>query len=266
MTYASGVASTANQLIDAIYTFAQANGWTIKGYTTDGAGYRLHINKGDIWANLSSNYSPSSYTFGIKGSTGYSAASTWDNQPGTSSSVMTCPKNVGTVSHALLPCTWHLFAQSNPDLLTGVFVSPSQANSHFAVGQLVKTGIFNTGAFYSGHQFWAQGNTNGFSHTLAVRAEVDTYQWLGTGGSLAIWRDGPSELTNQFNSLAPLLPIRVFYQPASNGILLGFLPHMRTVHMQGFNNADTFTIGSDDWMVFFRSDRQGNATGLAIRK
>jgi hypothetical protein len=60
MTYATGVASTANQLIDAIHTFASANGWTVNGYAADGAGYRLHLNRGDVWADFSTTYTPGS--------------------------------------------------------------------------------------------------------------------------------------------------------------------------------------------------------------
>lgn len=266
MAYATGVASTSNQLIDAIYTFAQAQGWTVNGYAPDGAGYRLHLNKGDVWANFSTNYYPTSYALALEGSTGYNGASAWDSQPNSISYPLSCPKNVGSQSASLFPCTWHLFAQTNPDLLAGVFVSPAQANTHFAIGQIIKTGVFNTGAFYAGHQFWAQYGGTYYSHTLALRAEVDTYQWLGYGGSVGLWRDGPYEVTNQFNGLAPLMPIRVMYQPSSYGILLGFLPHLRTVHMQNFNNGDVFTLGADEWMVFFRNDRQAGGIGIAIRK
>ncbi len=266
MTYATGVASTPNQLIDAIHTFAQANGWTVHRYAPDGTGYRLHLNRGDVWANFSTSYYPTSYALALKGSTGYSGASAWDSQPNAIPSPLTCPTSVGTLSTSLFPCTWHLFAQTNPHLLAGVLVSPAQANTHFAVGQLIQTGIYGTGAFYGAHQFWAPVIGTYHAHDLALRAEVDGYQWLGTGGSLALWRDGAPEMTNQYNGLAPLMPIRVMIQSAGYGVLLGFLPHLRCVPMQNFNNGDGFAVGSDEWMVFFRSDRSAGGVGLALRK
>ncbi|MEF8736815.1 MAG: hypothetical protein V5B35_09545 [Candidatus Accumulibacter necessarius] len=266
MTYATGVASTANQLIDAIHTFASANGWTVNAYAADGAGYRLHLNRGDVWADFSTAYTPGSDALALKGSTGYSGASAWDNQPNAIPYPLTCPNQVGTQSTSLFPCTWHLFAQTNPDLLAGVLVSPAQANTHFAVGQLIKIGIYDTGAFYGGHQFWAPAVSSYYAHNLALRAEVEGTQWLGAGSALALWRDGAPEMTNQFNGLAPLMPIRVMVQSAGYGVLLGFLPHLRCVHMQHFNNGDGFTIGADEWLVFFRSDRAAGGVGLALRK
>ena len=266
MTYATGVASTANQLLDAIHGFAGANGWSVNAYAADGAGYRLHLNRGAVWADFSTYYAPVSYALALKGSTGYSSARAWDNQTDAIPYPLTCPVNVGTQSASLFPCTWHLFAQTNPDLLAGVFVSPAQANTHFAIGQLIQTGIYDSGAFYGGHQFWAPAASSYYAHQLALRAEVDGHRWLGSGGSVPLWRDGPPETTNQFNGLAPLMPIRVMVQSGGYGVLLGFLPHLRCVHMQHFNNGDTVTIGADEWMVFFRSDRAAGGVGLALRK
>lgn len=266
MTYATGVASTANQLIDAIHSFALANGWTVNRFAPDGVGYRLHLNQGNVWADFSTSHSPASYALALKGSTGYLGTSGWDTQPNAFPYPFTCPIQVGTPSASLLPCTWHLFGQANPTLLAGVFVSPAQANTHFAVGQLIRTGIYNTGAFYGAHQFWAPGLGPYYPHQLALRAEVDGFQWLGSGGSTALWRDGAPEMTNQYNGLAPLMPLRVMVQSAGYGVLLGFLPHLRSVHMQHFDNGDVVTIGADEWMVFFRSDRPAGGVGLALRK
>ncbi len=190
MTYATGVASTAHQLIDAIHSFAGANDWTVYRYAADGAGHRLHVNRGDVWANFSTAYAPGSYALALNGSTGYRGASAWDSQPNAIPYPLTCPNQVGTQSAPLFPCTWHLFAQTNPDLLAGVFVSPAQANTHFAVGQLIKTGIYDSGAFYGGHQFWAPAVGSYYAHNLALRAEVEGAQWLGAGGAIALWRDG----------------------------------------------------------------------------
>ena len=62
------------------------------------------------------------------------------------------------------------------------------------------------------------------------------------------------------------MPIRVMVQSAGYGVLLGFLPHLRCVHMQHFNNGDDFAIGADEWTVFFRNDRPAGGVGLALRK
>ncbi len=147
-----------------------------------------------------------------------------------------------------------------------MFVSPAQANTHFAVGQLSRTGVYDTGAFYGAHEFWASAVGSYYAHQLALRAEVDGFQWLGPGGSAALWRDDAPEMTNQYNGLAPLMPIRVMVQSTGYGVLLGFLPHLRCVHMRHFNNGDVVTIGADEWMVFFRTDPSSGGVGLALRK
>jgi len=117
MAYETGTATGPDNLLDKLWTWLAANGWSVNSWATDnttyeswsgldGSGKRLHIQKtaGDstvMYFNLRStvrgipfedHYGSATQQGGkyygeitglaINGSTGYSGANTWDKQPG----------------------------------------------------------------------------------------------------------------------------------------------------------------------------------------
>ncbi len=93
MAYETGSAASPSDLLDKLRLFLASNGWTVNLWTAVGSGYRLHVQKGELYFNFRSavdeyifqEQSPSTlyrYGIGIMGSDGYNAGSNWDAQPG----------------------------------------------------------------------------------------------------------------------------------------------------------------------------------------
>jgi hypothetical protein len=96
MAYETGSATGVNDLIGKLKTFLETNGYTINSFTAIKTGYRLHVQKGDLYINLRSafnetyaaqNQSLAFWGIALNGSTGYDAGAAggdfaWHNQPG----------------------------------------------------------------------------------------------------------------------------------------------------------------------------------------
>lgn len=108
MAFSSGIATDQDDLLDKLRSFALGEGWTINSFINDTSTYnrastsgkRLHISKNGMYFNFRSSdganvfdaqtITGSSsfwddwrlYGIAVNGSTGYSGASVWENQPG----------------------------------------------------------------------------------------------------------------------------------------------------------------------------------------
>jgi len=96
MAYETGSATGVNDLIGKLKTFLETNGYTINSFTAIKTGYRLHVQKGDLYINIRSafnetyvaqNQSSAFWGIALNGSTGYDAGApggdlAWHNQPG----------------------------------------------------------------------------------------------------------------------------------------------------------------------------------------
>lgn len=160
MAYQNGIATTPNQLLDALRTFAVANGWTESRWGAITTGYQLSLTKNGIHAHLHSATNESLRSsletvtgLFLTGSTGFDAALDWKNQTGkpqkTDGSVLACGLFNVSDSNA-----YHLFAASNPDMIMLVVeVSPGVFHQ-LAFGALTQYaaatsggGAFVTGSF-----------------------------------------------------------------------------------------------------------------------
>jgi hypothetical protein len=266
MPYATGTAATPNQLLDAIRAFAVNQGWSVNRWTSHGTGMTLSINADGIYANFRSDpYDEGSdwYTaLGISGSTGFSAASAWNAQPGASPPI---PCSARPGGRSLFPCTYHLFAHASPRFLAGSFVSPNQANTHFVVCNVQKVGVWNGGAFFGTDQYLYMPAMHG----VALRADFNGADgWHGWVGGRQVRLFGVDPVTNAFNGLAPLFPARLSIDsPIDNSTpaIVGFLPYIRLVHMNAIGNGDLLTLGPDNWRCFLLLDRASGhySTGIA---
>jgi hypothetical protein len=111
MAYASGTATTVNNLLDALRVFLLANGWTVNLYGDDGlgSGKRLHVQKGsELFFNFRSCSGENPYNgttitdleiaqnlfaLWFNPSTGYDAAERWYRQPGATYTFTNPPTN-----------------------------------------------------------------------------------------------------------------------------------------------------------------------------
>jgi hypothetical protein len=90
MSYETGSATDEHDLLDKLRIFLVAAGWTQNYWAAEGAGYRLHLNKGNVYANFRSATNEriitSSQYAVVKGigfnlSTSYNASLGWSLQP-----------------------------------------------------------------------------------------------------------------------------------------------------------------------------------------
>lgn len=272
MAYATGTAATPDQMLDAIRAFAALQGWTVDRWAADGPGMALSIHVDNLYAHFRSDpyneVNDWSMALGICGSTGFSAGAAWDAQPGAFPYPLTCTARPD--GNSLFPCTYHLFAQASPRSLSGCFVSPNQANTHFIVCDTQKVGAWTGGAFFGGDQYLSQLYGAGsipYIGSVALRADFNgSGQWHGAQGNRTISLFSFDPVTNAFNSLTPLLPVRLAINSPiddSTPAIVGFLPHIRLVDMEAIGNGDLLTLGPDTWQCFFPTSRFNSSAGIA---
>lgn len=86
--YSSGSATDVADLMNKFEAFAIAQGWVEDSFIVESTGKRLHVHKGNAFFHFRSfvneTYTSQSATYGIycNGSTSYSGAAAWDDQPG----------------------------------------------------------------------------------------------------------------------------------------------------------------------------------------
>lgn len=272
MAYATGTATTPDQMLDAIRAFAALQGWTVDRWAIDGLGKTLSIHVDSLYAHFRSDpYDAGggwSTALDCCGANGFSAGSGWNAQPGTFPYPLTLTAQPD--GNSLFPCTYHLFAQASPRCLAGCFVSPNQANVHFIVCDVQKVGVWTGGAFFGGDQYLYQPyGWGGPAHigSVALRGNFNgTAQWHGTPGNRTISQFGFEPVTNAFNGLAPLMPVRLaINSPINNSTpaIVGFLPQLRLVDMEAIGNGDLITLGPEVWQCFFPVSRINNSYGIA---
>lgn len=94
MAYATGSYTDPTDLLDKVRAQALTEGWVVNDFSVFETGYRLHLEDatGALFFNFASAVSSTPFTqfspypitgIGVNGSTGYSAGSGWDQQPGT---------------------------------------------------------------------------------------------------------------------------------------------------------------------------------------
>lgn len=175
MSYATGTFTTANQLLDAIRSFAAANGWTENAYAADGSGYKLLINKGSVYLNfrsLTAEASTGNGTFTVQQatgvacaiSTGYAGGSAWNDQPGRIAPYSNT-KSCSGIFNISASNTYHLFASASPDQLFCVAETSPGSFQFLGGGLLQKHGSYTGGEWLTG-SFYVDGYTHPSSTNL----------------------------------------------------------------------------------------------------
>lgn len=243
MAYATGSITTANELVDAISSFAQANGWTLDLAAADGSNKRLHIHKGSVYANISSNYVTSNYLLGLALSASFvGAGNAWNNQGAPRSADLYIAKN-GSSSASMLPATYYLFAQTNPDFIGVVVVSSNNEVRYFMFGILNKVGTYTGGEFLTGGA--------GFYDPILMLNMKHMYEITVKDAATYInpYLYGVPPGVDNDTSLSPLIPVAFFKNVSGAYKPLGNIDWVRLTG-KSYINASEVTYGADTWMVF----------------
>jgi hypothetical protein len=225
MAYETGTASSPNDLLQKLVTFLTgvAVGWTQDISQADGTGWRAHLHKGSVYANLKSTtgavnpwaFSPSpgpnasDAALHLYLGTGFNGGANWNAQAGgpllngtSTNTGVSMPLPTGAIT------AYHFFSDSSGDNLvvvvektTGIFTNLGWGSS------LNKSGAFTGGPYFfgatNGYNFASDSTTapgaqngppakgpfmwgdfNGAANGY-VRADVDgfTGKWLGCTNS-----------------------------------------------------------------------------------
>lgn len=278
MAYQTGTANSPDDLLDKLRLFAAAQGWTVNAWTVDAGFHRLHLEKSGQWVNL---HSFADY-IEIIGSTGYSAGSAWNAQPGTGTSARSNAMPGPYVAY-------HFFAGTDT-LYTAVESTPG-IFKHLAFGMIEKTCTF-TGGAYVGAVYWEQSasyidspdhyghyslfdsDAQSLLYNASIRADIDakvnnwmrfTYVTSGNyaksgdrGGSYNLLWGLRANTPNAFNGLTPIFPFYVFVErPSVLYSPVGYAKDLRSVNMSSLTPGETITLGADQWMVFPIAQKNG---------
>jgi hypothetical protein len=285
MTYQTGTANNANDLLEKFRLFLLDLGWTQRLFATEEQGQRLHLSKDNIVVHLRSmnndnRSQPYTNRFGIlfNVSDQFDANAPWDLQPNT-------PRN--STDQAISPMIdqlqtgafkYHFFHLTQPTVVACIVEYEADHFAHLIFGKIKKYGQWSGGLFFSGSWYRAGGhgrvyNTGPFQDTynnsLAnsfVQADVDGHPWLSCGNAPANGNQSTNRLVrgfhywhkplfdhspSRFSGLSTLIPIQLFAQREDNFFSpIGELAHIRYINLKPFIPGQIIQYGSDQWMVF----------------
>lgn len=165
MAYQNGTATSPTDLLQKLATFLTANGWTQDSSVADGAGWRLHVHKGTVYANFraavnegtvslfddyySTPWSGIAFYLGD----GYSSGSTWKNQSGSPKNFTTPTRTVG--AGMVLPqgaiTGYHFFADATGDNISVVVEKSASVFTYMVWGtSMQKLGTWTGGPYFCG--------------------------------------------------------------------------------------------------------------------
>lgn len=246
--YETATFTTANDLIAAIKTFAEANGWTIDNYTT-GTNNRLHLHKGDQHVDMQST---SSTGINMYGCTSYASGSAYNSQPGASAA-----KNhnftVGAVYYLVSVAggVYLIYLYSGYMQFTGFFMIQIKVGSWSGGACVIGANISGMTLGSSAHSF-AQMYING-----AWSASVAANGLIGSFLNNNVTKAQP----NQNNAALYPLPVPLFLGLSTDGTKhqpLGLVPGLyRCNGGDVYSPMDILTIATDQYMIL-----PGTATGI----
>ncbi len=291
MAYQTGSSTTSIvDLLNTLFTFATANGWTQNQAPAAVSPFHGGINRGTTYVQFADGADSTNMSMFI--STGWDASAA-GNQPGDSGAEMRVTQIDGPHEN------YWFFEQ---DTYIHVVVEyDAGLFRHFGFGQINKVGTWTGGDYAYGHE-WSQGSNSddigsafhytafdgtgpvntSRSWTMRVSgadiadyaSESPTRVW-GFGGdtndsrndnngvpSIPLRSTGRSRFhqeafysipESQLNAFKPLIPIPIYTTiGATPDIyrLVGFVPDMRWINMTGIDPAEEISVGGNTWTCF----------------
>ena len=284
MAYAENVASSPDDLIDKISTFAVSAGWTEDRNALVGSNRTVTLHKGGDYIHL---WNDSDSSVRVIGSIGYDSGEVPLSQTLVAENQCVAPIGVGPYTKV------YMFADNSPaEHVHVVIEATAGVFFHLSFGLLDKFGTYTGGTYfdasywphtspasqtYTGH--WnkaifdsttAPGYTAGtlpFNVRVDIPADSLSNNWFaarsdatnkavsGLNGS----QPGPSPVLNTaysrnsatFSGQILLHPIQVVVE-RDGGLWssVGEFPNVRVTNIERYNPADEITIGSDTWKLF----------------
>lgn len=291
MAFQSSTAiASCEQLVNAIATFAAANGWTIDRNTINLTSRTVTMHKAGV-SDYIHIYNTDVNQIRMRASVGYDGALPPSMQPG-----VTVQDALANALQGPYPNVW-FFADGNEVNIVVRRSDTTGAYSHMAFGVLSKYGDYNGGTFVDG-SFWQLTSTssgwwNSSCHGLFsygqlnmgfVRADADglTNKWFGfngapsgvndyatTGGAplsaattystnqqastFEVGRMANAADANTFSGRSILHVIEVSVRRQGDPIYyspIGYVANTRFMSLAKFDPEQELSIADETWMVF----------------
>jgi len=194
MAFSSGIATDQDDLLDKLRAFALAQGWTINSFANDTSTYdrdstsgkRLHISKNGMYFNMRSSDGANVFDVGtlintnywrywrlygiaVNGSTGYSGASSWENQPGAPQVSAT---GIGTTVLGINNASVNYWLFSTTESLTMAVeydpVNYAGYMQYIHVGRIIPSGSILTTPGVDGAVYMSSASPNVFLNDLST--------------------------------------------------------------------------------------------------
>lgn len=281
MAYQTGSASSPSGLLDALRTFAVAQGWTQNAWAEVTTGnFWLNLSKGGHYVNFYGQNAAG--TISLQGATSYNSGAAYNAQPGRIST------NEWSISNDLTgPYVGHHFF-SGTNHVHVVCQVASGRYVHFGFGTLTKYGAYTGGEYVFGTHWYLNSTTYSGASTSNLHSVPFDADYVGSGAafsmvrfaeagaSVANWlrfrttmadgfavgysRPGSANSLsmdlvrrqpNTFNGLSVLLPIHC-WAARTDGLvsILGAPPEMKQIDISYHAHGETLTLGTDEWLVF----------------
>lgn len=286
MPYQTGTASTEDDLLQALATFAAANGWTVDLSQADGAdGWRLHLHRSDQWVALKTTRLDATFSAWNNGTghhllaagcTGFNGSVAWDAQPGVSPYhayvadcggpyqayhfLMSADYNNVYVGIEVSPGVWKTFGFGLLDLVgagagqSGAWVAASTLQPGSTPDAGTTTTMceshytYQPGTYPGNH---VRLNVDGSSGWLPMTSYNQSSRCVGTfrlaGFDGPIWACTPSA----WNTAAVLPAAMIFaLRPSGYWSLVGTMRNLSWLRdASAYTPGDQIQLGADNWMV-----------------
>lgn len=197
MAFTSGVATSISNLMDAFQSFLGSNGWTVNNFSNQGAGKKLHVSKGDVFANLRGYVAEASTIDGsdlvsvsnqnglwVNLSSAYSGAVAWYKQDDAPYIYVNPPTNslknyqiTGIVDIATTVNYW-FFSYTKSAFI--VIENPAGRFSYLSFGELEKTNDYDGGQY-------CFGKHSSSSAASTINASFVGSVYIGSGTSFGMF-------------------------------------------------------------------------------
>ena len=278
MAYQQTTATSVEDLINKLATFASGLGWTIERNTIATGNRTLSISRaGSDYIHI---FNTDTINVQLRASTGINVGVAVSSQPGISSAVAVANCGAGPFA------TVFFFGDTSPSpYIHVVFDTGNAVFRHFHLGILTKIGTWTGGTFFDAmnvstassqndnpllsqhHVSFSQrdtsnsteggiridfdGNTNYFA---PITNEANFTTRVVHGGVAESGRDLEGFFLSSVNSWSGVTPLRPIKLRAERGSgfwsEIGYVPGMRLVNIARWATGDEFSIGSDTWKVF----------------
>lgn len=291
VAYQTGVASSPSDLLAKMISFIALNGWTYVVPSTGDAAISNGESSGQAIACGIDVVTANQWQ--TRGCEQINAAVGWNAQPGRANQTHTCNWGTGPFT------AYHLWV-GDEDGFEYVHLSVEVTSGefrHWALGQMVPFGTIVGGVYsdstflatndslknapeYSGHRHLCDagcndqgahvlldydGKVGGHWQAVTQAGSVDANFHTGSNRSLGIIAPFMTIGYQRWNLRTPMWPMIYFANRASSlRSPIGRMPHIRSINIRNFFPGQTYTIGSEDWMVLPVFQKQIDSVGSGI--